>query len=212
MSYLTPALLLRAYAAGIFPMAESRDADVLHWLSPEERGVLLLEKFHLPRRLRRTYLSGRFEYSADRSFREVVRLCATVHETSWINGEIEGLYGELFDSGLAHSVEVWRGGELAGGLFGLSLGGVFFGESMFSRERDASKAGLAELVLRLRSGGYVLMDVQFWTRHLGQFGVEEVKRGEYLGMLSGGLGCSGVFLSEFSASARLRALEGLNGG
>ncbi|MGR4001465.1 MAG: leucyl/phenylalanyl-tRNA--protein transferase, partial [Alphaproteobacteria bacterium] len=161
MSHLTPALMVRAYAAGFFPMASSREDTELHWLSPEERGVLPLEMFHLSRRLRRTFCGGAFLLSVNTAFRDVVGSCATAHGTSWINHEIELLYGEMFDSGLAHSVEVWRlegsGRILVGGLYGLSLGGVFFGESMFSRMRDASKVALVELVLRLRCGGYSLL-------------------------------------------------------
>jgi leucyl/phenylalanyl-tRNA--protein transferase len=184
---VTPDLMLRAYRAGLFPMAETRHGERLYWLDPEQRGVLPLGGFHLPRRLLRTALSETFEVAADRDFRAIVRGCANPapgREDTWINGEIERLFADLFRLGHAHSVECRCHGRLAGGLYGVSLGGVFFGESMFSLERDASKVALAHLVARLRLGGYRLLDTQFVTRHLAQFGVLEVPRDEYKMLLA----------------------------
>ncbi|MBW8269195.1 leucyl/phenylalanyl-tRNA--protein transferase [Caldovatus aquaticus] len=181
---ITPELMLRAYRAGLFPMAESRSGERLYWLDPELRGVLPLDEgFHLPRRLARTVLSGRFRVSADADFAAVIAGCAARapgREDTWINPEIERLFGALHQQGHAHSVEVWNAeGRLAGGLYGVALGGAFFGESMFSRERDASKVALVHLVARLRLGGFTLLDTQFLTAHLAQFGALEIPRAEY---------------------------------
>ena len=184
---VTPELMLRAYRVGLFPMAETRRGQRLYWLDPERRGVLPLERFHLPRRLARTVLGGRFEVTSDRDFRGVVAGCAAAapgREDTWINGEIELLFSALFATGHAHSVETWEDGKLVGGLYGVSLGGVFFGESMFSRERDASKVALVHLVARLRLGGYRLLDTQFLTAHLAQFGAEEIPRDAYKARLA----------------------------
>ncbi|HWX50875.1 MAG TPA: leucyl/phenylalanyl-tRNA--protein transferase [Roseomonas sp.] len=179
---ITPDLLLRAYRAGLFPMAESRAGKRLYWLDPELRGILPLDGFHLPRRLRRTVLSGAFTVTADADFPGVIAGCAAPapgREDSWINPEIERLFTELYRMGHAHSVEVWREGELLGGLYGVALGGAFFGESMFSRARDVSKVALVHLVARLRLGGFTLLDTQFITEHLAQFGTLEISRAEY---------------------------------
>jgi len=179
---ITPDLLLRAYRAGLFPMAESRAGKRLYWLDPELRGILPLDGFHLPRRLRRTVLSGAFTVTADADFPGVIAGCAAPapgREDSWINPEIERLFTELHRMGYAHSVEVWREGELLGGLYGVALGGAFFGESMFSRARDVSKVALVHLVARLRLGGFTLLDTQFITEHLAQFGTLEISRAEY---------------------------------
>lgn len=181
---ITPELMLRAYRAGLFPMAESRWGDRLYWLDPELRGVLPLDAgFHLPRRLARTVLSGRFRVTADVDFGSVIAGCAERapgREDTWINPEIERLFGALHRQGYAHSIEVWApDGRLVGGLYGVSLGGAFFGESMFSRERDASKVGLVHLVALLRLGGYTLLDTQFLTAHLAQFGAIEIPRADY---------------------------------
>jgi leucyl/phenylalanyl-tRNA--protein transferase len=180
---LSPELLLRAYAEGIFPMAERRDDPELYWVSPEQRGVIPLEAFHVPRRLARTVRSDRFVVTADTAFVEVMRACAEPgpgREQSWINAEILRLYTALHASGHAHSLECWRDGKLAGGLYGVSLGAAFFGESMFSRERDASKVALVHLVARLIEGGYELLDAQFITSHLARFGAIEIAREDYL--------------------------------
>jgi leucyl/phenylalanyl-tRNA--protein transferase len=175
-------MLLRAYALGIFPMAERRDDDEIYWVDPEQRGVLPLEEFHLPRRLARTIRQARFDIRCDQNFDAVVSACAEPdfgRPETWINTPIRRLSVQLFALGYAHSVECWRRGELVGGLYGIALGGAFFGESMFSRERDASKVALAHLVLRLRLGGYRLLDTQFITSHLVQFGASEVSRADY---------------------------------
>src|SRR3954465_5001792 len=180
---VTPELLLRAYAAGLFPMAERRDSPSLSWVSPEERGILPLNAFHVPRRLARTVRSGRFEVRVDTAFRDVIAACAQparMREQSWINAEIVFLYSALHRMGHAHSVECWNDGHLVGGLYGVQLGAAFFGESMFSRERDASKVALVHLVARLICGGFELLDTQFLTAHLAQFGTISIPRNKYL--------------------------------
>ena len=184
---ITPELMLRAYRVGLFPMAETRRGQRLYWLDPERRGVLPLERFHLPRRLARTVLSGAFEVTSDQDFAGVVAGCAAAapgREDTWINQEIERLFAALFASGHAHSVETRAAGKLVGGLYGVSLGGVFFGESMFSQARDASKVALVHLVARLRLGDYRLLDTQFLTAHLAQFGAEEISRDAYRARLA----------------------------
>lgn len=184
---LTPELLLRAYAIGIFPMAEGRDHSELHWIDPELRGILPLDHFHAPRKLKRKIRRGEFDVTCDNAFSEVIQACAEPAENrpdTWINPTIERLYEELHKAGFAHSVECWQEGKLVGGLYGVSLGAAFFGESMFSRVSDASKIALAHLVLRLRLGGYRLLDTQFVTPHLSRFGVVEIPREEYRGHLA----------------------------
>ncbi len=179
---VTPELMLRAYRVGLFPMAETRRGQRLYWLDPERRGVLPLERFHMPRRLRRTVLSGIYTVESDRDFPGVVAGCAEAapgREDTWINPEIEQLFTSLHASGAAHSVECYADGILVGGLYGVTIGGVFFGESMFSRARDASKVALVHLVARLRLGGFSLLDTQFLTAHLAQFGAREVARDAY---------------------------------
>ncbi len=179
--------MLRAYRAGLFPMAETRRGDRLYWLDPEQRGILPLDGFHLPRRLRRTVTNGGgFTVTADQDFATVISLCAAPaegREDTWINRDIERLFTALYARGSAHSVEVWLDGALVGGLYGVVLGGAFFGESMFSLARDASKVALVHLVARLRLGGFVLLDTQFVTSHLTQFGAIEVARDAYKQML-----------------------------
>lgn len=184
---ITPELMLRAYRVGLFPMAETRHGQRLYWLDPERRGVLPLDRFHLSRRLSRTVLSGKFAVTSDEDFAGVVAGCAEVaagREDTWINTEIERLFAALHEQGHAHSVECREAGVLVGGLYGVSLGGVFFGESMFSRARDASKVALVHLIVRLRLGGYKLLDTQFLTGHLAQFGAEEVPREVYKARLA----------------------------
>jgi len=179
---VTADLVLRAYRHGLFPMAEGRDGDKLFWLDPVKRGVLPLNSFHLSRRLLRTVLSGQYEVTADRNFAGTIAGCATPlpdRMDTWINPQIERLFTELFRMGYAHSVETWSDGTLVGGLYGVALGGAFFGESMFSFARDASKVALVHLVARLRLGGFLLLDTQFVTAHLAQFGAEEVPRDTY---------------------------------
>jgi leucyl/phenylalanyl-tRNA--protein transferase len=187
---LTPELLLRAYAIGIFPMAEDADDPDIFWVDPERRGILPLEAFHVPKRLRRTIRQGRFEIRVDNAFEGVMRGCAEPgpdRPTTWINERILALYGTLFRLGHAHSVEAWRDGELAGGLYGVRLGAAFFGESMFSRVPDASKVALVHLVARLKRGGFKLCDTQFVTRHLAQFGAIEIPRAAYRRRLAAAL-------------------------
>jgi leucyl/phenylalanyl-tRNA--protein transferase len=179
-------MLLAAYAQGLFPMGERRDDPTLYWVSPEMRGILPLDRFHVPRRLARTIRSARFRVSFDRAFVQVMEECARERpgrEQSWINNEISRLYGALAASGHAHSVECWRGGKLTGGLYGVKLGAAFFGESMFSAERDASKVALVHLVEALRRGGFTLLDTQFLTPHLAGFGAVEIPRDGYLALL-----------------------------
>jgi leucyl/phenylalanyl-tRNA--protein transferase len=186
LGIITPSLLLRAYACGIFPMAESADDPTLFWVEPPLRGVLPLDGFHLPRRLARTVRSGRFEIRVDTDFDAVIDHCAGSkpgRRQTWINAQIRTLYGELFRLGHVHTVEAWREGRLVGGLYGLKLGAAFFGESMFSDERDASKVALAHLVTRLKRGGFRLLDTQFLTAHLAQFGAIEIPRDEYVVLL-----------------------------
>ena len=183
---ITPQVLLKAYAVGIFPMAESADDPGLYWIEPEVRGVIPLDGFHVPRRLARTVAADRFEVRIDSDFDAVIDGCAAAmpkRPKTWINGRIRKIYGELFDLGACHTVEAWREGRLVGGLYGVVLGAAFFGESMFSRERDASKVALVHLVARLRAGGFRLLDTQFTTPHLKQFGAIDVDRRLYQAML-----------------------------
>jgi leucyl/phenylalanyl-tRNA--protein transferase len=183
---LTPEILLSAYAQGMFPMAERRDDPTLFWVSPDKRGVIPLDGFHVPKRLARTVRSKRYRVTSDQAFVQVMRACATPapgREQTWINDEILRLYTGLHAGGHAHSIECWEGEKLAGGLYGVSLGAAFFGESMFSNIRDASKVALVELVGMLRRGGFLLLDTQFLTPHLTQFGAYEMPREDYLARL-----------------------------
>ncbi|TNE62036.1 MAG: leucyl/phenylalanyl-tRNA--protein transferase [Alphaproteobacteria bacterium] len=179
---ITPNLLLQAYAAGVFPMAESRDDAELFWVDPDERGILPLQHFHMPKSLAKVVRQDRFEVRVDTAFRRVMQACARPargRETTWISERIEALYTDLHARGFAHSVECWLDGRLAGGLYGVSMAGAFFGESMFHRETDASKVALVHLVARLKAGGFSLLDTQFVTDHLKQFGAREIPRKEY---------------------------------
>jgi leucyl/phenylalanyl-tRNA---protein transferase len=179
---ITPEILLRAYAIGIFPMAEDADDPGLFWVEPETRGIIPLDDFHMSRSLRKAVRSDRFEVRVDTSFEAVIAACAGQaidRPETWINSRIRSLYGTLFTQGHVHTVECWREGQLVGGLYGLSLGSVFFGESMFHRESDASKVALVHLVARLKRGGYQLLDAQFQTDHLAQFGTQEMARAIY---------------------------------
>ncbi len=175
---LTPELMLAAYASGIFPMAEDRAAGELFWVDPRRRGIIPLDGFHISRSLRRRMLRGGYEIAIDRDFAATVAACADRPET-WINAELEGLYAALHARGFAHSLEVWQEDRLVGGVFGIALGGAFFGESMFSRVTDASKIALAYLVDRLRQGGFALFDTQFLTKHLASLGAVEIPRAAY---------------------------------
>jgi leucyl/phenylalanyl-tRNA---protein transferase len=178
MQDITPELLLRAYASGLFPMAEGREARDVFWVDPERRGILPLDGLRIPKRLARTFRAGSFDIRVDTAFDAVIGACAERPET-WINDPIRALYGEIFRLGQAHSVEIWQDGSLAGGLYGVRLGGAFFGESMFSRRRDASKLALIALVARLRAGGFQLLDTQFVTEHLAGLGAREISRADY---------------------------------
>ena len=198
MTRLTPEIVLRAYAGGLFPMAEGRRDPTLHWIDPEMRGIVPLDSFRAPRRLARTVRNRADPVRVDRDFRAVIEACAEPgrgRRDTWINDEIVALYTELHAMGFAHSVECWNGDRLTGGLYGISIRGAFFGESMFSRERDASKVALVHLVARLKRGGYRLLDVQFVTAHLARFGAVEIPRADYHGLLAGALGADGDFYS-----------------
>jgi leucyl/phenylalanyl-tRNA--protein transferase len=184
---ITPQVLLKAYACGIFPMAESANDPTLYWIEPEERGVLPLDRVRVPKRLARTIRQEKFEIRVDHSFRGVIAGCAAARggrKTTWINKRITELYDELFRMGYCHTIEAWRDDCLVGGLYGVHLGGAFFGESMFSLERDASKVALVYLVARLIYGGFKLLDTQFVTDHLRQFGAVEIARPEFHTRLS----------------------------
>src|SRR5271166_1987456 len=189
---LTADILLRAYSIGVFPMAESREAKELFWVEPHERGVFPLDGLVVSRSLAKTVRSDRFHVVADRDFRGVMRACAE-RDNTWINDDILRLYGELFDGGRAHSVEVYQGGALVGGLYGVSLRGAFFGESMFHRARDASKVALVHLVARLRAGGFGLLDTQFLTEHLASLGAVAMPRQAFRLKLAESLAKEGDF-------------------
>ncbi len=183
-------MLLTAYRLGLFPMADGRRSNTIYWLDPRRRGIVPLDRFRVSRRLGRTVRQGRFEVSVDGDFDAVIAACAEPRSDdgdTWINDDILRLYKELFQKGAAHSVECRLDGRLAGGLYGVSVGGAFFGESMFSRVRDASKVALVHLAVRLRAGGYLLLDTQFVTDHLTTFGAMEISRTDYRRRLSAAL-------------------------
>jgi len=203
---ITPELLLRAYAAGIFPMAESADTDELFWIDPQRRGILPLDGMHVSRRLARSFLAGGFEVVIDGDFEATVRACADRPET-WINEKIVRLYTALHARGHAHSVEIRDRGALVGGLYGVALGGAFFGESMFSRRRDASKFALVALVARLRAGGFQLLDTQFVTAHLATLGAIEIPQVEYRRRLRAALAARGRFLALPATATRQEMLQ-----
>ena len=209
---LTPDIILRAYAAGVFPMAKSPNDSDIFWVDPDMRGLLPLDQFHVPRSLKKVVRRGAFEIRYDTAFQSVVLACAepsASRDNTWINEEIVTLYSALHQMGHSHSVECWRNGCLVGGLYGLSLGGAFFGESMFSRETDASKVALVYLVMRLRIGGYRLLDTQFLTDHLKQFGAIEISRQDYHGLLEEALSYKGIFYGDVSADEEECVLNGL---
>jgi leucyl/phenylalanyl-tRNA--protein transferase len=193
MIEITPQVLLKAYACGIFPMAESAEDNALYWIEPERRGILPLDRVHVPKSLARTIRRGGFEVKVDNDFEAVIEGCAAPRagrRSTWINSRIRGLYRELFVLGHCHTVEVWQEGALTGGLYGVHLGRAFFGESMFSRARDASKIALVYLIARLIYGGFTLLDTQFVTGHLARFGAIEVSRQEFQRLLEEALGTS----------------------
>jgi leucyl/phenylalanyl-tRNA--protein transferase len=182
MQLLTPELVLSAYSIGLFPMANDRDDPVIHWIDPLHRGVLPLDRFHVPRRLRKTIRQERYRLTVDQAFARVIEACAEAtagRPRTWLNDDMIRLYVELHARGHGHSVEAWDGDRLVGGLYGLAMGAAFFGESMFSRATDASKVALVELVARLKIGGFSLLDTQFVNDHLKQFGIEEITRSAY---------------------------------
>lgn len=204
--------LIECYARGVFPMAETRDDDRVFLVDPDLRGVLPLEGFHVPARLARTVRSDRFEVRIDTAFEAVVEQCAQPRpgrDETWINDAIRGMYQGLFSRGLAHSVECWREGKLVGGLYGVSLGAAFFGESMFSLERDASKVALVHLVGRLKAGRYRLLDTQFLTSHLTQFGAEEILRKDYRKRLDTALETEGDFFVLPPRASGAQALQAM---
>ena len=193
---ITPEVLLKAYACGIFPMAESADDPALYWIEPERRGIIPLDKFHVSDRLARTVRSDAFTIVIDRDFDAVIAGCAQPapgRTRTWINARIHNLYRKLYERGDCHTVEAYKDGKLAGGLYGVSLGRAFFGESMFHNERDASKVALVHLVARLKAGRYRLLDTQFVTDHLRTFGATEVSRPAYHKLLDAALVGEGDF-------------------
>ena len=195
---LTPSLLLRAYAAGVFPMAESAESDEVLWIDPELRGIIPLDRFHVPKSLAKRMKQGGYRIDVDLDFEGVINGCAG-RETTWINDDIRRLYIALFRMGYAHSVEMRIGDELVGGLYGVKLGGAFFGESMFSGVPDASKIALVHLVARMKAGGFRLLDTQFVTDHLERFGARAVLRKRYQDMLE----------TAISSPANFEAVENL---
>jgi len=181
-SHITPQILLKAYSVGLFPMAEDADDPSIFWVEPEMRGVMPIAEFHTPRSLKKQINRGTFDISYNDAFNAVVKNCAASaegREQTWINETIRLLYSQLHDMGHAHSVEAWYEDQLVGGLYGVTLGRAFFGESMFSRRTNASKVALVHLVERLKERGFILLDTQFNTEHLTQFGTQEVPRDEY---------------------------------
>ncbi|HKM87787.1 MAG TPA: leucyl/phenylalanyl-tRNA--protein transferase [Xanthobacteraceae bacterium] len=204
---ITPEVLLKAYACGIFPMAESAEDPALYWIEPERRGIIPLDRFHVPNRLARTVRSNRFTVTVDRDFDAVIDGCSQPmrgRTRTWINARIRNLYRRLYERGDCHTVEVYEGGELVGGLYGVSLGRAFFGESMFHHARDASKVALVHLVARLRAGRYRLLDTQFVTEHLRSFGAIEISRPAYHKLLDAALAGEG----DFGALALDRPISG----
>ena len=209
---ITPEILLRAYAMGIFPMSDGRDDPEIHWVDPRRRGVLPLDGFHISRKLSRRIRSGQFRVTVDQAFEAVVEACAERGET-WISHRIQRLYVQLHSLGFAHSIEVWDGEALVGGVYGVTLGAAFFGESMFSRRTDASKVALAHAMHRLRAGGFRLFDTQFLTPHLASLGGKEIARAEYHRLLVDALGETAAFDPEgYSPSAGSVASAGAASG
>jgi leucyl/phenylalanyl-tRNA---protein transferase len=204
---ITPEVLLKAYACGIFPMAESAEDPALYWIEPEKRGIIPLDTFHVPSRLARTVRSGRFSIAINGDFEGVLDGCAEPapgRARTWINARIRTLYCKLYDIGHCHSVEAYENGELAGGLYGVCLGRAFFGESMFHRARDASKVALVHLVARLKACGFTLLDTQFVTSHLQTFGAVEVPQRQYHKLLEASL----VGEADFAAFSQAPVMSG----
>lgn len=208
---LDPQLVLGAYAVGVFPMADARDADSVYWVEPKDRAILPLDAFHLSKSLRKTLARDRYRVTADTGFGQVIRLCAESaadRPDTWINGQIERAFLDLHRLGFAHSIEVWDGDDLVGGLYGLALGRAFFGESMVSRVRDGSKIAIAWLAARLRVGGFTLLDCQFMTDHLASLGAVEIPRERYVALLSAAIsGVVGVSAPSPGAAGDFFALD-----
>ena len=190
---ITTEMVLRAYSIGIFPMAETADDPSIHWIEPKRRGIIPLDGLHVSRSLAKLIRSDRFQVTIDTDFQSVIEACATTHGSTWINLPIRSLFSELFDQGHAHSVEVYEKNQLVGGLYGLALGGAFFGESMFHAATNASKVALVHLVARLNAGGFCLLDTQFLTPHLATLGAIEIDRLEYKSLLANTLSVTAEF-------------------
>jgi leucyl/phenylalanyl-tRNA--protein transferase len=206
---IDPLVLLQAYSIGVFPMADDRDADDVYWVEPKRRAILPLDGFHLSHSLSKTIRRDRFAVTANRAFPQILALCAQSapdRPSTWINHQIESAYRLLHESGFAHSIEVWEGEELVGGLYGVAIGQAFFGESMVSRRTDASKVALAWLVARLRAGGFTLLDCQFMTDHLRSMGAVEISQRDYLQLLAGATG--GVALGSAAGASVLASGSG----
>ncbi|GBR53199.1 leucyl/phenylalanyl-tRNA--protein transferase [Neokomagataea thailandica NBRC 106555] len=213
LEQLTPELLMQAYAAGVFPMAPDRESDDVAWYSPEERGIIPLDGMAVPRRLMRTIRSGAYTVTSDKDFRAVIRACAEPapgREETWISERLQHLYEALFALGHAHSVEVWSGTALVGGLYGVSLGGVFCGESMFSRMRDVSKVALVHLVAGLRKGGFRLLDTQYTTPHLLSLGGVGISGEQYHTLLAEALPVRASWPDDFGFSALCGEINALH--
>ncbi|MDX1737816.1 MAG: leucyl/phenylalanyl-tRNA--protein transferase [Alphaproteobacteria bacterium] len=211
---ITPEMLIKAYSVGVFPMAEDRDDDELFWVDPRMRGVIPFDSFHVPRRLRRTIRQNKFNVTFNQDFVGVMEGCAestAKRPRTWINDQIFDLYTSLHMKGCAHSVEVWYDGELKGGLYGVSLGSAFFGESMFSRMTDTSKTALVHLMARLHYAGYTLMDTQFITDHLEQFGAIEIPRDEYRDLLEVAMCDSVTFHDNYEKNEATKYVNYLSG-
>ena len=190
---ITTEMVLRAYSIGIFPMAETADDPSIHWIEPKRRGIIPLDGLHVSRSLAKLIRSDRFQVAIDTDFQSVIEACATTHGSTWINLPIRSLFSELFEKGHVHSVEVYEKNQLVGGLYGLALGGAFFGESMFHTVTNASKAALVHLVARLNAGGFCLLDTQFLTPHLATLGAIEIDRLEYKSLLANALSVTAEF-------------------
>lgn len=201
---ITTEMVLRAYSIGIFPMAETADDPSIHWIEPKRRGIIPLDGLHVSRSLAKLIRSDRFQVTIDTDFQSVIEACATTHGSTWINLPIRSLFSELFDQGHAHSVEVYEKNQLVGGLYGLALGGAFFGESMFHTVTNASKVALVHLVARLNAGGFCLLDTQFLTPHLATLGAIEIDRMEYKSLLANALSVT----AEFPLRSEREAISG----
>jgi len=207
---LTPELLLRAYATGIFPMSESQTDPNVYWVEPEMRGILPLDQFHVPKSLKKVVRKNKFKIHCDRAFEQVLDFCAEPaagRDVTWINQSIRDNVIKLHEMGFAHSVECWREDKLVGGLYGISLGAAFFGESMFSKESDASKVALVHLIARMRLGGFKLLDTQFTTDHLSRFGVIEIPSAQYLDLLDDALQFQGIFVGSYGPGRMSEVIE-----